>query len=497
MGFGIRIRITALAAAMVALVLGLTAVALVATQRRALTENLEEVLAAAADDLVQQEADGRLPAVLAPVGDDDALAQVARGPLVAAATPNLAGHPVLTAAPEGAASTRSLTVFPNEPDYLVVTRRSNDVVVQAGAPLDDVADSLAALRLGLSLSLPAVVAVLALATWWLVGRTLRPVEAIRSQVADITGRNLHRRVPEPAVRDEIQRLARTMNEMLDRLQASADLQQRFVADASHELRSPLTRIRAELEVDALHPATADLVATHHSVLEETRNLQRLVDDLLLLAHADATSLEGPGRDDSHPSGGPGRDPDAGPPPGRSHPTRGPVDLDDIVLAEARHLSARASIALDTSAVSGAQVTGDPDQLRRLVRNLLDNAGRHAAARVTVALTSDRYRARLIVSDDGAGVDPDFASRIFDRFTRADPARRSAGAAGAGGAGGGGGAGLGLAIVREIATKHGGTVTLDPGGQPGTPGARFVVDLPLAPDGTSEMAGAQLFIRPSR
>ncbi len=122
--------------------------------------------------------------------------------------------------------------------------------------------------------------------WWLVGRTLRPVEAIRAGVGEIGGSDLHRRVPVPPGDDEVARLARTMNDMLGRVESSAERQQRFVADASHELRSPLTRIRSELEVDLAHPAGADPTATHRSVLDEVDGLQRLVDDLLLLARID-------------------------------------------------------------------------------------------------------------------------------------------------------------------------------------------------------------------
>ena len=148
--------------------------------------------------------------------------------------------------------------------------------------LDDIDESVSTLARSLLVGIPLVVAALALLLWWVVGRTLRPVEAIRAEVADIGGRDLHRRVPVPPGDDEVARLARTMNDMLERVDDAAQRQRRFVADASHELRSPLTRIRTELEVDLAHPGEADLLATHASVLDETVGLQRLADDLLLV-----------------------------------------------------------------------------------------------------------------------------------------------------------------------------------------------------------------------
>ena len=129
-------------------------------------------------------------------------------------------------------------------------------------------------------------AALGVLTWVLVGRTLRPVERIRAEVAEIGGSDLHRRVPVPAADDEVGRLATTMNDMLARVEEGQQRQRRFVADASHELRGPLTRMRTELEVDLEHPATADAEATHRSVLEEVVGLQQLVDDLLMLARSD-------------------------------------------------------------------------------------------------------------------------------------------------------------------------------------------------------------------
>ena len=307
----------------------------------------------------------------------------------------------------------------------------------SASPTDDIDESIAALRLTLAVAIPVVTAVLAGLIWWLVGRTLRPVEAIRRQVAGITGTNLHRRVPEPDGNDEIARLARTMNAMLDRVERASASQQRFVADASHELRSPLTRIRSELEVDLAHPGTADPGATHHSVLEEVEQMQRLVDDLLVLA-----------RHDNRPS---------------MPAVTSVVDLDDIVLDEI-HRHPDAPVEIDTRAVSAAQVSGNPAHLARLIRNLLDNAIRHARTTVTVTLFEHEAMAILTITDDGPGIPTADHERVFERFTRLDFARTTAD----------GGSGLGLAIARAIVTDHQGTIAFDPHHQPG---ARLVVHLP--------------------
>ena len=191
---------------------------------------------------------------------------------------------------------------------------------------------------------------LALLVWWLTGRVLRPVEAIRREVASIEGDQLHRRVPAPDSEDEIARLASTMNEMLDRVEDATDRQRRFVADASHELRGPLTRLRSSLEVTIAHPDGVDAVALARDLLGDTVELQKLVDDLLFLARSESGSLDAPHE---------------------------PVDLDDLVLEEARKLRERGTVEVDVSGVSAARTLGAADQLARVVRNLSSNAERHA------------------------------------------------------------------------------------------------------------------------
>ncbi len=440
MNRSIRLRITTVAATAMAAVLLVTAAALLVTQQRVLTANLDDSLETAAADLAQTHRTGTLPRLLPTHIDDDAITQVVTlDGVVLAANARFTNQPALPP-PTADHDLRTVSLFPAEPGYRLYSQRAGDVIIHTGAPIDDITESVATLRLALAVTLPLVVAVLAALTWWLVGRTLRPVEAIRRQVADITTHNLHRRVPEPATTDEIQRLARTMNDMLDRLHTAAQRQQRFVADASHELRSPLTRIRTELEVDLLHPDTADPTATHHSVLHETRQLQTLIDDLLLLARHDATTPQ-------------------------HHRI---VQLDDLVFNETRQLHPNPTITIDTTNITPVQVNGDANQLARSIRNLLDNAARYTTTTIAITLTQTDNRARLTITDDGPGIDPTHRNYIFQRFTRLDPARTHNTTTN--------GTGLGLAIAHDIITTHHGTITLDP--HPG-PGATFTIELPTA------------------
>ena len=315
---------------------------------------------------------------------------------------------------------------------------ADGTVLHLGVNLDDVRESTAALQRTLVAAIPLVAILLGAIIWWFVGRAIRPVEAIRSQVAAIGPDDLDHRVPVPETGDEIAGLAQTMNGMLDRLERSAHQQRRLVADASHELRSPLARMRTELEVDLAHPEGADLVATHRSALDEVVGLQHLVDDLLDLARPEGVA-----------------------------PAAEPVDLDDIVLQAALRVRPGTAVTLDTTRVGAAQVVGDPGRLDRLVANLLDNALRHAATTVSVSLREDGDgTAELVVADDGPGIATADRDRVFEPFTRIDEARTM----------GSGGAGLGLAIVRDIAVAHGGSVTID---ERAEGGARFVVTLPTS------------------
>lgn len=438
----VRFRITLVAVIVLAVVLSATGALLLAVQRNQQLANLDTSLSRRADDVAGLIDDpGDSPRVLASQAGDDAVVQVVDGGRIVAGTPNAVSLAPIATPPVGRESIATVSTLPVEDDrYRLLSRRissaEGEVVVHVAENLDDADDVNRALLVALLFAVPMSVAVLSALVWILVGRALRPVEALRSEVADIRGTDLARRVTKPASGDEIERLAGTMNSMLDRVQDATDRQQRFVGDASHELRSPLTRMRAELEVDLADADTSDLVATHESVLAEATELSALLDDLLLLARLG---------------------PDA---PNR----RTEVDLDDLVLAESRQRREEGSV-VDVTAVTPVSVLGDQAQLMRVVRNLLDNAVRHADSRVSVTLSEADGRAILEVTDDGPGVPTEHADHIFQRFTRLDQARARQD----------GGTGLGLAIVREIVERHDGVVNLDRNHRPG---ARFVVDLPV-------------------
>lgn len=428
----IRVRITAFATLTVAVVMLCAGLVLMMVQERLLTENLDEILQSHSENLEDEFLRGTLPRLLEQQGSSDAIAQVVFDRTVIASTENMVGERLLEA-PDGEVQHRTLYLTVDESKMRLLSRRVGDAVIHTGTPIDDVEEAGDALRTGLAFGIPGVTLLLGLLVWWLVGRTLRPVESIRTQVAEISGSNLERRVPVPATDDEIARLATTMNDMLARVQSSLERQQRFVADASHELRSPLTRVRTELEVDLDHPSTADPTATQRSVLEEVGNLQNLVDDLLHLARADASKVA----------------PDQ------------IVELAPLVTREVELLASR-DIAVTTS-LGDAAVVGDSIQLSRLIRNLLDNAVRHAKSDVAVATVAMGDVVRLTIDDDGPGIPPHERERVFERFARLDEARTASD----------GGTGLGLAIAHDIVDRHGGTIGVETST---LGGARLVVHL---------------------
>ena len=304
--------------------------------------------------------------------------------------------------------------------------------------LDGVEHNVAVLSRLVFLGLPALLGLVALSAWLAVGRALRPVEAIRAEVADISARELDRRVPQSGAGDEVDRLAQTMNAMLDRLEASAVRQRRFVADSSEELVAPLAATRDRLETALAGAPDGGWPTTGAELLRQHRRMERLVRDLLYLARVDAGAPRAP---------------------------LVPVDLDDVVLSEVTRLRGTGPIRFETTAVSAAPIEGRPEDLRRAVRNLLEHAERQACSTVRVGLwTGDDGHITLVVEDDGNEELPAEADRIFRL-----PAPSSSAA-------GETGSGLALAIVRHIAVAHGGRVTVEAA----VPGSRFVLELPAGP-----------------
>ena len=308
------------------------------------------------------------------------------------------------------------------------------LTLTASSSLEPVRAGVGALRGILLFAVPVLVSGVGAMAWFVTGRAFGPVEDITHQVDRISDDRLDERVPVPSSRDEVAHLAATMNNMLDRLAASRHRQREFISDASHELRNPIATSRTRLEVALSHPEKADWEETAEVVLEEQARLSSLVDSLLELARLDERA------------------------PARTER----LDLDDVVFAEANRVADQTEVSVGD--VVPMQVDGDERQITHAVRNLIDNAARHAASRVVVKLRADGDEAVLEVDDDGEGIPEEMRSAVFERFVRVDESRRR----------GTGGAGLGLALVAAVAQAHDGDVAV---GDSHLGGARLVMRLP--------------------
>jgi signal transduction histidine kinase len=446
---GVRVRTAVAAAAVVGIALGAGALLLVSLLQRSLdaaalqavslrAQDVTDVLrasGASAEEITEPGPAGELLQVRAADGT------VLRAVPAAAATVDLVEEPP----DRGATSVRSstATVGGRTGPVLVFEQWAVDgrtqapllvVVARSTAAQDELLERLSAL---LVLGVPLMVAVVTAITYLLTRAALRPVDAIREQADRISARHLRERLPVPVAHDEVRRLSVTLNELLDRLEAAQRAQRRFVADAGHELRSPLATMTTTLEVaDRTGVSPSGAEADREGLLAEVRRMSGVVEDLLLLARADEHGLR-LRLDD--------------------------VDLDDLVEAEARRLREVAGRQVQV-AISAVRVRGDADRLARVVRNLADNAARHATSTVTLSVRADDGGAVVVVEDDGPGVPVADRGRIFERFVRLDDARGRPD----------GGSGLGLAIVREIVRGHGGEVTVR---ESAAGGARFEVRLP--------------------
>jgi signal transduction histidine kinase len=309
----------------------------------------------------------------------------------------------------------------------VTAVKSGTQTVVVAVPVGSFNQSVSLLRTVLFIAQPLLVFVLMLVAWRVIGASLRPVESLRSGAERITGAHTEERLPVPVAHDEIHRLAETLNDMIDRLSRARARQRAFVADAAHELRSPLASIRVQLEVAQ---RLGDWTSVGDDILLDVDRLSRLVDDLLLLARAESETAA----------------------------PRTAIDLDDLV----KDVGARYGV--EATSDGPLWTAGDPDAIMRVLVNLMDNAVRHARTTVRLGLARDAAHALITVVDDGKGIPEADRKRVFDRFTRLDDARaRDAG-----------GTGLGLAIVRELVRRHHGQVRL----LDAHPGVRAEVRLPL-------------------
>jgi signal transduction histidine kinase len=457
----LRARLTLVTSAGLAVALALGAVLLASAVRSALVNGLDVSARQGAVEVATLLNQGRLPSPV-PVPPDTVTVQVldASGQIVNVSpgadrlVPMLAPARARAAARTGQAQMLAGPPL-GMPSLLrvVAVRASGGHVVIAAVSFAQVHDSLATLARALFIGTPLLFGLLALAIWLVTGYTLRPIAALRRGAAEVTGTGLPRALPVPPARDEVRSLAVTLNDMLSRLAEAQQRQRDLVSDTAHELRSPIASIRAQLEVALDHPDGLDWAETARDVHADTLRLARLAEDLLLLARLDGQPLR-----------------------------RTTVDLAALCsTVAARYGAARVPVRASVSGGGGPEggsavcaVPGDPDALRRLLVNLLDNAVRHAASQVCVSVCSEAGWAVLTVVDDGPGIPDAERERVFGRFTRLDNARDRTGEEGAG---------LGLAIVRSTAEAHGGSVSLGDAAVPNeagsSPGLRAVVRLPLS------------------
>jgi signal transduction histidine kinase len=423
----LRVRTTAAATLTLLPLLAVAGATGVVVQRHQLTDGVAQVATEQARGVVREVTTGDTPEL---DHGEDAVQVVRGGAVVATTGPSAPLVPAPSGTVPVTGSVDGGRLGESDPYLSVALAADASTYVVVARSLESVdAATASTTTLLVAGGLLVLVAVGAL-TWVTTGRALSPVEAMRARAASIPADQLDRRLPVPGTGDEVARLATTLNELLDRIDAATRAQRQFVADASHELRSPVATIRALVETDRVspHPGGPDGLAAE--VLAETAHLGGLVATLLALARGDT----------------------------REPLPHGRIDLSAVVRAEA-HRHRRVEVT--ASVEDGLSVPGDEDALSRMLRNLLDNAEQHGAGPVHVTARLDGDRVELVVTDSGPGIPAAERDRVFERFVRLDAARSA------------GGAGLGLALVRQTATRHGGDVTA----HESATGARLVVRLP--------------------
>jgi two-component system, OmpR family, sensor kinase len=432
-GVPIRVRVTAAFAVVMALVLAASGWFLYSRLSSHLSTQLEQELQVRAQDLsalvrhpgtsLASDEGARL------VERGESYAQLVDGGRVVDATPPLGGSPVLSdeqlRAAAAAPTYADLSSVPglNEPSRVLaipVRRSGQRMVLVVGSTTQNEAETLASFRNELLIAGPIALLLASLAGYLLAGVALRPVEEMRRRAAEISAQTPGERLPVPATNDELERLGTTLNEMLERLEDALQRERDFVADAGHELRTPLALLRTELELALRHAdSPEELRAAVRRSAKEVDRLAQLADDLLLIARSERGEL--------------------------------PLQVetlaaDEVLATVVRRFRWRADESdrvLRPEAAAGLRVRADRLRLEQALGNLVDNALRHGAGSVTLRAAAVNGSVELHVRDEGPGFPPDFLAHAFERFTLPAAGRDGAGA------------GLGLSIVRMIAEAHGG------------------------------------------
>jgi heavy metal sensor kinase len=431
----IRLRVTLAFAAGMAVVLFVVGALIYVRYRTELTSSIDRGLRSRAGDVatLARESDGgsdALPEREESFGEDNFAQILTPSGRVLDTTGKPTPHPVLAGSELRRAVSRptfaersDLPGFDGSARLLATAVEAQDkrVIVVVATSLDDRHEALASLRTLLLLGGPAALLLAMLVGYGAVAASLRPVEAIRREAAEISAADPAQRLPVPIADDELRRLGETLNQMLARMEAALERERSFVDDASHELRTPLAMHRAELEVALRHAESPqELRAAIASAIEEVDRLTQLAEDLLVLARSDK---------------------------GRLAVKLEQVDVGELMTSLRERFASRADAAgrpLDAEPADGLAVNADQLRLEQALGNLIDNALRHGEGPIRLWARRADARAELHVSDAGPGFPPQFLAHAFERFSRADSARV------------GSGTGLGLAIVEAIAEAHGGT-----------------------------------------
>lgn len=440
----LQVRLLAMSVLAAALVLAVGGTVLLAVLKADLLGAVDDAAIDSAQSLGASIRKDAVPREILATEEVTTVAQVVRDGTVIASTMNAVGNPPILRIRQqvGKIEIIERRHLPYEGDgpfriaVLGTDSPSGPVTIYVAADAEDAYDvTKRAGEIGAAGAL-FIMTVLSVVLWFTIGSALAPVARIRERADDISKRGLHLRVPVPSTKDEIAALATTINSMLARIEAGVARQDAFVADAAHELRTPLATLRSRLDVALLQPSPQDDVL--RDLLADVVRMGDLVEQMLFLARFDAGLVTLPDE---------------------------PVDIDDLALRAVDEFD-HPSIRLSAHDISPAQVNGNLALLGQLIPNLLANASRFAASRIDLAVRVVGPTVVITVDDDGPGIPEADRQRVFDRFIRLDQSRGR----------GTGGTGLGLAIVAQIVSLHGGHVeaTQSPAG-----GARICIELPTA------------------